>query len=620
MSCINLEQFINERSEAILTASNRLVHRSKTKTLLRIHPTEKTIRYTSFLQNNKLLTPGQIAFERIKEAGSLINYIIYNCAQDYFSRHEPDEIKTLWMAFRESVNARGIDVYHAWKSNFLNTKFQLLIHILYKHDVHNIIKCQFSRYVQSVVALGLVPYQITEDTVHDIKIPPVQATLVHNNNFTECSSSTKARLYVDELIGRKVEIIRNKIANLDEIIIAVNPINREYYCDPVYRQGGISYKIYPSEEPCLHNMTEGYSLNSICAKLDNSITFVLDLQNMYKQAIVHGTTPYRALICPENITDDIIKRTNAHHDDDDDINHATTNFLINIHKKGVKDPQSIVKDLVGGKFKRTFDDVDETTTVKKTPLLEKMGYDVADRSRTEFAHRLFTNKMTEPKDGKNNKMFEYVSQEYQKCIKQNKTFYKCISGLSLVNNKISRENDLLLSRVDALKDQLQTTTTSKSDLFNLDDRDVHKKSDTSLSMIPPGYKVMNSSVTPQMPDIEQFTKMVSDLWMAMLRDVICFIPEYNHTGDKIDEKPTQRTEAYLYKPFLTLLGFDVEGVVDFDEPLAIKSARDIFNRIFEESICGKIMQVVEAEENGWSRNISEALENNQNSTHQTSRR
>ena len=627
--------FVNEREFAeaeigdICAAKERLAAKAgKDRQLLLLHPTIKTVRYASFLQDQKVPTGGQLAFERVKASGALVNYALYSFAAAYFSRIDPSELQGLWRSFRDNVGRDGKYVYAAWKKNLLNTKFRLLCDCLAKHKIGEALRTQYVRYVNSVLALGFVVYRDGGDGIGEIRPqrpqPKRHAKITQNNNFTETQTSTAAISEVSDTIGKITLDMRDKILSMDDIIVAIDRKTGTYFCEPIIKRGQKDcdvYRVLLFEEPGHHNPVKGYCINSICAKIDPQVTDTLRLYNIYKESSAQAASTYRALLARDD-TNDFAEVAGAADAESqmfgkpEDLDHTVTQFLIELHNKNTPGVDSVMRDLASGNFKRKHGGDGHTNAIKKVPILETLdplfGRNVVEKSTRDFSARFLApvGKMkTATTDGDGKTMTDYISKRYRAMYEKATTYEKCLGNLATVSKRLARDKESLNTRYSVLCDNYQrllsrqrddndhdTTKTELYDTFLPTEDTTHHHETHTNHIIPDGYKVMSASVTPRLPDFMASYKILSDHWISILRDIGRFVPVYNPTGERIDEKPSISTEQTLYKPFLTLVQLATFYTTSFEEPLAALSLRVIFDTVFEDSLCGLLMRATELED------------------------
>lgn len=359
MPFVSDQDYAEREYHKITLAKKRLENKAGPDSrLVPLHPTVETVRYVSYLQDQKLPTKGQLAFERVKSSGSLLNYALYTFTDIYFKNHDPNELCDLWTKFNQLFKlSPRVNEHHrftVWKTNLLKTKFELLRKALQCLD--ETIRVQYVRYVNSILALGFVAYRnktispalTTPSSPEDlfdkaaaddaIRAAESQRMVqmcggVNNNNFTECLSSTAAYARVIGNIQHIQCTMKDKIIPIDDVLVAVDTCTGELWCEPLNNVAAVDksssgvynndhndtddYNILVFNEPGHQNPSRGYVIDSICAKIDPQVTETLNFYDMYKRATLYAAQPYRAILAKEPSNNSDAK--NKRNDDDESI-------------------------------------------------------------------------------------------------------------------------------------------------------------------------------------------------------------------------------------------------------------------------------------------------------------
>lgn len=670
-------------NHAVTRLAKKAGHESR---LMFLHPTENTVRYASYLQDQKLPTKGQLAFERVKSSGNLLNYALYTFTDIYFKHHDPNELCGLWDNFLSrsqlpSSRQNEVRLFRAWKTNLLKTKYELLRKTL--QCIDQTIRVQYVRYVNSILALGFVSYResmINDQLKQDKKINNDAFIINNHNNYTETHSSTSAYVLVKDKI-RDVEMkMRDKIIALDDVVVAVDTCTGTLWCEPLNslmssEKEKCCYKTCIFSEPGHHNPTKGYTVDSICAKIDPQIIETLQFYDIFKRATVHASRPCRAILtrsCDEETA--LFKSSSASSlnklpnevtiagsgDDDETGNKVLTGFLLDLHNNDSlmeeKNVDKIVAKLVNGNYAKDAFAKSGTCAIKKGQDLETIsqqqgilemldvlpGQDIVHKTQQRFSAAMLqdTSSATTKSRYKTRLAVEKtLVGELKKHLKsvsgKNKTYVKCIRALAALNHRTAASKRKLEHQTFTMRTKLCQTnkrlktlirdeqqarkhdaehwwnvfspssvtllqeTTSDSDEENYNDTDVDDERDVFFT--PEGYKVASAALTPHPPDYLAMRKILEEYWMSILRDCWGYEPHINPTGEKIDEKPSANTEDVLYKPFLHLMGLTTYFTImptDSSKrppPLALMEERELFDNIFEQSLCGQMLKIREDE-------------------------
>ena len=605
--------------------------------LVLLHPTEKTVRYTSLLNDQKVPTRGQLAVERVKSSGSLFNYALYTFTECYFKKHNPRELRDLWLGFKRQIDDKdvpAIQVFNAWKKNLLKTKFEIVCNCLRKYKIEETLRTQYVRYVNSVLSLGFVVYRepVTTKQTTTTKSRP-RAKCRSNNNFTETSTSTSAFADIEDAIGLVQKTMGDKIVGTDEVIVAVDHKSGEFHCEPIVQDKTRLYSVYLFGEPTHHNPCDGYTIDSICAKIDPHATEIVDLYNIFKQSTIDAALPCRALLTSssdDTTTGKLNKTTNLFDggdDDEDRIDTTVSRFLTELHKKrvtGQGDTDGVVRDLICGRFNKYTANSGSSSScaVKKPPLptIELMntlsGPSIVEKGKRDFSASFLAKVDGTKKDDHIDKtLIDYFSTTLRKSQMKIKTYEQCIGSLSAVSKRLAHDKQTLTDKCAVLEGdremRRQREEEEEQSPFLTQTFGKNKKRKVEggrqlwTGIIPDGFKVVASSVTPHALEYVPFYNMYSDYWLSVLRDHWGFVPVYNPTGEKIDEKPTRNTEQVLYKPFLELMGLDTFFTLDIDEPLATMSQHRLFSSLFEGSLAGQYVKMIECQLDGYSTAVDE---------------
>lgn len=520
-----------------------------------IHPSQASVHLFEILQGKYSYVKGQTLHSSLRNPGVFSRQLFVHLYKKALSTCTYDEVISDWQKFENGIRSRWKNsefdspafkssTFQSWMDTMKMTLDQLLLNNIY-HILHTKTNLSYERYVDWVVAVGLVPVHNTKpDTALVKRVTTQFSSSVHFNPNQYRTMKTVVTTFQQELSGVLETLTSIYIPDFSEVFIYFDPVTTSYV--GVYNNQKIQIEII--NRPFIFNRE--ITFDSPVQRLCNTIMSCHRTTEHAKLCQLLNTAPMKAIVgsSTNNIYKDILSHLEQSSQKSDPKKEMLQLLIKLAENKTVSGITDVVEDFVTDVSQNIIDKnklFGAHTTDSTAQGLKKQV------SGTVF--KCLTNQINEQFD-----TIHQLEKEREDIIKKLHTLESHINSIHSDQKKIGGDS--------VPKSSFLTTETLKS-LLDISSTSLN----LSSSSINKGEVVHNSFLTQYVPPFRELTKDLTSLWESEVFETFKLTPVVDNQGQRLYVKYTQDTVSVLLGPFTYVITklYNMELITDVYSSLSL---------------------------------------------------
>ncbi|AMA67399.1 capsid portal protein [Vespertilionid gammaherpesvirus 1] len=516
-----------------------------------VHPTKSSVHLFEILQGKYSYVKGQTLHSSLRNPGVFSRQLFVHLYKTALSTCSYDEVISDWQKFENGIKARWDDTmfeketfkkstFQSWVETMKMTLDQLLLNNIY-HILHTRTNLSYERYVDWVVAVGIVPVFHTKpdsDLVQRMTSKFSESFKFNPNQYkTMKTILTSFTLELTSVIETLTSIY---IPDFSEVTIYFNQETTSYY--GVYNSKKIDVEII--NRPFIFN--ENITFDSPVQRLCQNIMSCFRTTEHAKLCQLLNTAPMKAIV--GNTSTNLYKDILAHLEQSSqktDPRREMLQLLIKLaENKTVSGVTDVVEDFVTDVSQNIID---------KNKIFGTNAESTTQGLKKQVAGSVFkclTNQINEQFD-----TIHQLEKERDLFVKKMQLLESHLSHCQNEDKKdVNMQSSLLTS------DTLKSLTDISNSSLKL-----------SSSTINKGETVMNSFLTQYVPPFREVTKDLTSLWESEVFETFRLTPVVDNQGQRLYVKYTQDTVSVLLGPFTYIITklYGMELITDVYSSLSL---------------------------------------------------
>ncbi|ARW78105.1 capsid portal protein [Common bottlenose dolphin gammaherpesvirus 1 strain Sarasota] len=525
-----------------------------------VHPTTTSTGLFEILQGKYAYGKGQTLYSSLKNPGvfsrqlliHLYKTALANCTYDNvvadWSKYET-AIRGRWAAEYRENPAFKTSTFRSWAGTMRMAIEQILLHNIHQ-ILHSRLSLSYERYVDWVVATGLVP--VVRRRPNKRLIDSIRNRITY--------SCTPAETRGCRTVAGVVEALRRE---LDEIIEALTSI----YI-PCYSEVAIHFDCTTGEYGGVY-LQQPIKVEVICPPIivGNAVTFDSPVQRLYHNIMMCHRTAEHAKLCQllntgpvkavvgsagGNLYKDILSHLEQSAQKKDPKREMLQLLLKLAENRTVSGVTDVVEDFIADVSNNIID---------KNKL-----FGVAGETTTQGLKKQVSNTVFKCLTNQINEQFETISG----MERERELFVKKINLMEAQLSQCQNKDKGARVRLDVLTDDtLDALSNIRTTGLNL-----------ASSTIAKGETVLNSFLTQYVPPFRDMAKDLTQLWESELFHTYRLTPVVDNQGQRLYVKYTQDTIAILMGPFIYLIAglYQMELITDTYSALSLLEIVEYLHR------------------------------------------
>nr|BEG23035.1 capsid portal protein [Macronycteris gammaherpesvirus 1]BEG23114.1 capsid portal protein [Macronycteris gammaherpesvirus 1] len=520
--------------------------------MILVHPSKSSVCLFEILQGKYSYVKGQTLHASLRNPSVFSRQLFVHLYKKALSTCTYDEVIFDWQKFENGIKGRWKNsefdssafrnsTFQSWVDTVKMTLNQLLLNNIY-HILHTKTNLSYERYVDWVVAVGLVPVFYTKPDPNLVKI--VTMNFTESLSFSSCQYKTIQTIFTTfkEELTHVIETLTSiYIPDFSEVCIYFDTMSNTYL--GTYKNQNVKVEVI--NKPFIFNGE--ITFDSPVQRLFNTIMSCYRTTEHAKLCQLLNTAPMKAIVgsSTNNIYKDILSQLEQSSQKSDPKKEMLQLLIKLAENKTVSGITDVVEDFVTDVSQNIVDRNKlfggTTPTNSTTSNLKKQV------SGTVF--KCLTNQINEQFDTIN-----HLEKERENVIKK---LHALESQLAQCQGKKEGANlRASLLTTDTIQSLLDISSTS----LNLSSSSIHK-----------GEVVHNSFLTQYVPPFRELTKDLTSLWESEVFETFKLTPVVDNQGQRLYVKYTQDTVSVLLGPFTYVVTkmYNMELITDTYSSLSL---------------------------------------------------
>lgn len=517
-----------------------------------VHPSKSSVHLFEILQGKYSYVKGQTLHSSLRNPGVFSRQLFVHLYKKALSTCTYDDVISDWQKFESGIKSRWRDsefesnsfktsTFQSWIETMKMTLDQLLLNNIY-HILHTKTNLSYERYVDWVVAVGLVPVFHSKpdmDLVKRVTTNFDESVSFNPNQYKTMKTVLSA--FKHELTSVVTTLSSIYIPDFSEVFIYFEPQTTRYF--GIYNNQRIDVEVI--NRPFIFNGE--ITFDSPVQRLCNTIMSCYRTTEHAKLCQLLNTAPMKAIVglSTNNIYKDILSHLEQSSQKSDPKKEMLQLLIKLAENKTVSGITDVVEDFVT--------DVSQNI-VDKNKLFGGVSTDsTAQGLKKQVSGTVFkclTNQINEQFD-----TIHQLEKERESIIKKLHTLETHLTRCQVEEH-----------RETSIKDSFLTTDTLKS-LLDISNTNIN----LSSSSINKGETVHNSFLTQYVPPFRELTKDLTSLWESEVFETFKLTPVVDNQGQRLYVKYTQDTVSVLLGPFTYVITklYSMELITDVYSSLSL---------------------------------------------------